>query len=223
MRVYRAGETVEELCRVCKIDRLHTIIVVDQAGRPVRVQCDYCGSQHNSRGGSPPALQPTGQRPAGRPGLRRTAQRQGGRPAPEGSEGARPLPLVSDRERSGERIMANAPDNVDLELVLRRIIREEAGVTAVAPAEKWRGGSLVLKPANPALQEKSWPIETFFHKVVMIRNRLRTLEQQVNGMEIPEDAKVKLQAYITGCYGSLSSFNVLFAEEADQFKGAGGE
>ena len=55
MRTYRAGETVEELCRVCKIDRLHTIIVVDQAGRPVRVQCDYCVSQHNSRGGAAPA------------------------------------------------------------------------------------------------------------------------------------------------------------------------
>ena len=119
--------------------------------------------------------------------------------------------------------MTNAPDTVDLEIVLRRIIREEAGVTPVVPAEKWRGGSLVLKPANPALQEKIWPIETFFHKVVMIRNRLRTLEQQVNGMDIPEDAKVKLQAYITGCYGSLSSFNVLFAEEGDQFKGSGGE
>lgn len=210
MRVYRAGETVEELCRVCKIDRLHTIIVVDQAGRPVRVQCDYCGSQHNSRG----APAPEGGR---------TGQPASGRPAAEGSREARALPIVSDRERRGDPNMAHAPDNVDLEIVLRRIIREEAGVTPVAPAEKWRGGSLVLKPANPSLQEKSWPIETFFHKVVMIRNRLRTLEQQVNAMEIPEDAKVKLQAYITGCYGSLSSFNVLFAEEGDQFKGTGGD
>jgi hypothetical protein len=209
MRTYRAGETVEELCRVCKIDRLHTIIVVDQAGRPVRVQCDYCGSQHNSRGGPVAAS--------------RGAEAQGSRPVPTRSEDRPALPLVSERERSGDPIMPNAPDNVDFELLLRRIIREEAGVTPVVPAEKWRGGSLVLKPGNPALQEKSWPIETFFHKVVMIRNRLRTLEQQVNGMDIPEDAKVKLQAYITGCYGSLSSFNVLFADEGDQFKGAGGE
>jgi hypothetical protein len=89
------------------------------------------------------------------------------------------------------------------------------------PAERWRGGSLVLRPANPALQEKAWPIETFFHKVVMIRNRLRTLEQQLNTADLPEDQKVKLQAYITGCYGSLTSFNVLFADEADQFKGGG--
>ena len=111
--------------------------------------------------------------------------------------------------------------DVDLEMLLRRIVREETGLTAVAPAEKWRGGTLALKPANSALQEKTWPIETFFHKVVMIRNRLRTLEQQVNAMEIPEDAKLKMQSYITGCYGSLSSFNVLFAEEDDQFKGVG--
>ena len=81
---------------------------------------------------------------------------------------------------------------------------------------------LVLRPGTPGLQEKSWPIETFFHKVVMLRNRLRTLEQQVNATELPEDLKVKLQGYISGCYGSLTSFNVLFADEDDQFKGAGG-
>ena len=56
----------------------------------------------------------------------------------------------------------------------------------------------------------------------MIRNRLRSLEQQVNAAELPEDAKLKIQAYVTACYGSLTSFNVLFADEADQFRGAGG-
>ena len=111
---------------------------------------------------------------------------------------------------------------MDIEMILRRVIREEAGITAVAPAEKWRGGSLVLRPGTPGLQEKSWPIETFFHKIVMLRNRLRTLEQQVNAAEMPEDVKVKLQGYISGCYGSLTSFNILFAEEDDAFKGSGG-
>jgi hypothetical protein len=77
----------------------------------------------------------------------------------------------------------------------------------------------VLRPGDPALQEKSWPIETFFHKIVMLRNRLRTLEQQVNGTDLPEDVKLKVQSYISGCYGSLTSFNVLFADEEDQFKG----
>ncbi len=114
-----------------------------------------------------------------------------------------------------------APDGraVDLELLIRRIIREEIGLTPVAVAEKWRGGEMILRPGKPGLQEKSWPIQTFFNKIVMLRNRLRVLEQQVNGSELPEDAKIKLQAYITGCYGTLTSFNVLFADEADRFHG----
>jgi hypothetical protein len=111
----------------------------------------------------------------------------------------------------------------DLEAVLRRVIRLESGVTVAVPAERWRDGQMVLRPGRPGLQEKTWPIETFFHKVVMIRNRLRTLEQQVNAMDIPDDAKVRLQAYITACYGSLTSFNILFAADEDQFKGAGGD
>ena len=109
----------------------------------------------------------------------------------------------------------------DLELLLRRIIREESGLSPVTPAEKWRGGHLVLRPGNPALQEKSWPIETFFNKIVMLRNRLRTLEQQVNASDLSDEAKIKLQGYITASYGSLTSFNVLFADAEDQFKGAG--
>ena len=113
-----------------------------------------------------------------------------------------------------------ATDEQDLESVLRRVLREELGITPVVPADKWRGGELVLRPGKPGLQEKKWPIDSFFHKVVMIRNRLRTLEQQVNALEIDAEQKVKLQGYITGCYGSLTSFNVLFADEADQFKGS---
>ncbi len=112
------------------------------------------------------------------------------------------------------------PDN-DLEAMIRRIIREETGLTPVAPAEKWRGGELVLKPGKPGVQEKSWPIDSFFNKIVMLRNRLRTLEQQVNASDLPDDQKLKVQSYITGCYGSLTSFNVLFADEDDRFVGSG--
>ena len=119
--------------------------------------------------------------------------------------------------------VSSGAGDVDLEMLLRRIIREETGITPVVPAEKWRGGTLVLRPAGGQLQEKSWPIETFFHKVVMLRNRLRTLEQQINATDLPEDVKIKLQGYISGCYGSLTSFNVLFAEESDQFKGSSAE
>ena len=117
--------------------------------------------------------------------------------------------------------MSHDASTSDLETLIRTVIREESGLTAVAPAEKWRGGELVLKPGKPGMQEKSWPIETFFHKVVMLRNRLRTLEQHLNASDLPDDQKLKLQAYITGCYGSLTSFNVLFADEVEKFVGSG--
>ena len=104
----------------------------------------------------------------------------------------------------------------DIEMILRRVIREETGLTPAAPAEKWRGGELILRPGTPGREDKTWPIESFFHKVVMLRNRLRVLEQNINSLEIPEDAKMKLQGYITGCYGSLTSFNVLFADADDR-------
>ena len=118
--------------------------------------------------------------------------------------------------------MTTIDDAEGLERVLRRVLREELGLTPVVLAEKWRGGELVLRPGKPGLQEKKWPIETFFRKVVMIRNRLRSLEQQVNAAELPEDVKLKLHAYVTGCYGSLTSFNLLFAVSDDQFRGAAG-
>ena len=110
----------------------------------------------------------------------------------------------------------------DLELLLRRIIREECGLSAVAPADKWIGGDLVLRPGREGLQDKTIPIETFFSKIVMLRNRLRALEQHVNASDLATETKLKLQSYITGCYGSLTSFNVLFANDDDRFKGAGG-
>ena len=201
-RRYRAGETVLDLCRACKAERGHTAIAVDSDGRVLRVMCDFCGSQHNYRGG--------GSEAAGelRPAVR---------PEPRPVE-----PRIARDEAKGAAMSATGGDD-DLERVLRRVLREELGFTPVVPADKWRGGELVLRPGKPGLQEKKWPIDAFFHKVVMVRNRLRTLEQQVNAAELPEDTKVKLQAYVTACYGSLTSFNVLFADEADQFRGAGGD
>jgi hypothetical protein len=204
-RHYRAGDSLEDFCRACKTDRMHTVIAADAAGVPLRVVCGYCQSEHNYRGGPRVGQEPEKEPPA---------QRRASRPDRE------TFPIVSERERAAPPI--SEISDMDIEMLLRRVIREEAGVTAVAPAEKWRGGSLVLRPGNPSLQERSWPVETFFHKVVMVRNRLRTLEQQVNAAEMPEDVKVKLQGYISGCYGSLTSFNVLFADEEDQFKGSGG-
>ncbi|GAC1351325.1 MAG: hypothetical protein NVSMB1_03250 [Polyangiales bacterium] len=138
------------------------------------------------------------------------------------TEGKLPLPVVSERERTHKSMSVNTADgsSIDLEMLLRRIIREEGGVTPVVPAEKWRGGELVLRAGNQGGQDKVIPIETFFHKIVMLRNRLRVLEQQLNASNMPEDVKLKLQGYVTGCYGTLTSFNVLFAEEEDRFQGA---
>jgi len=210
-RIYRAGGAIEDYCRACKLDRMHTIIAVDGDGRPVRVACDNCRSEHNFRGGA--RMPASGASPAATSATSTTSA-----PRPRRATGE-PFPIVSDRERIAP---AMTPTSDDLELLLRRIIREEAGITPAVPAEKWRGGTLVLRPGGDG-QEKSWPIETFFHKIVMLRNRLRTLEQQVNASDLADDVKVKLQSYVSGCYGSLTSFNVLFADPADQFKGSGGD
>jgi hypothetical protein len=207
MAAYRPGASIEDFCRACKTDRIHTIVVVDPEGRPLRVACGYCHSEHNFRGGPRVGTGSAAASPASpRPRSRETA--------------ADAFPIVSDRERTAPVMTSNSPD---IELLLRRIIREEAGVTPVVPAEKWRGGTLVIRPAAEGQQARSWPIETFFHKIVMLRNRLRTLEQQVNASDLADDVKLKLQAHVTGCYGSLTSFNVLFADDEDQFKGSGGD
>jgi hypothetical protein len=213
VRTYRAGASIEDFCRVCKMDRVHTVVAATPAGDPLRVTCGYCRSEHNYRGG-PRTETETDAAAAPRPVSRDTLRPSASRDA---------FPVVTDRERSAPPIMLPDHSTVDLELLLRRIIREEAGISSVAPADKWRGGTLVLRPGTPGLQEKTWPIETFFHKIVMLRNRLRTLEQQVNASALPDDVKVKLQGYVSGCYGSLTSFNILFADDADGFKGSGGE
>jgi hypothetical protein len=214
-RQYRAGQSVEDHCRQCHEDRIHTVIVVDAQAQPLRVSCDFCRSEHNYRGGprnTPRAAEGAEKQGRGAEGAEKTAR------ASEGTERSS-LHFSSPQRPSA---MNQTSIDSDLEATIRRIIREETGLTPVAPAEKWRGGHLVLRPGKPGVQEKTVPIDSFFNKIVMLRNRLRTLEQQVNASELPDDQKLKLQAYITGCYGSLTSFNVLFADDDDRFVGSGG-
>lgn len=109
----------------------------------------------------------------------------------------------------------------DVETSLITILRRWSDATSLVPiGDKWKGGSLVLRPGDPGLADKEVPIDTFFHKIVMVRDRLRVMEQKINGHKGMSDAeKVDLQQYITRIYGSLTTFNVLFKNQSDQFIG----
>jgi hypothetical protein len=107
--------------------------------------------------------------------------------------------------------------------VLREVIRDELGVTDVELGGRWQGGEMILKPGKEGTQEKRVPLETLFRKIISIRDKLRVLEQKVNSHpKLSDEEKLQMQQYVTQCYGSLTTFNVLFANKNDAFVGQKG-
>ena len=112
----------------------------------------------------------------------------------------------------------------DLRALVRSVVREELESALAPMGEKWIGGKLIMRPGKPGVQDKEVPLESFFHKIVMLRDRLRVMEQQINSNDkLSDQEKVQLQQYITRCYGSLTTFNVLFKDKDDFFIGSKSE
>ncbi len=132
------------------------------------------------------------------------------------------LQVIDKAEATGE---SNSITLADIELALGNILEQRLHEFQLVPmANKWNDGTMVLQPKDSSLQPKEIPIETFFHKIVMLRDRLRLVEQKVNAHKVLSDEeKVDIQQYITAVYGSLTTFNVLFRETHHQFKGTGGK
>jgi hypothetical protein len=108
----------------------------------------------------------------------------------------------------------------DVEKSLTNILKKWSDVTEVVPiADKWKGGKMIMEPGQAGVQGKEVPIDTFFNKIIMVRDRLRVMEQKVNASNLADNEKVELQQYITRIYGSLTTFNVLFKSQTDYFVG----
>lgn len=139
---------------------------------------------------------------------------------------------VKEIDKTDEKLDEIIPENVseeiethsDVEKSLLKILRMWGGLSESVPlGEKWNGGVLLIQPADKTLKPKEIPVADFFHKIVMLRDRLRVLEQNINShKKLNDEEKVNLQQYITRCYGSLTTFNVLFRNKEQWFVGEKG-
>lgn len=139
---------------------------------------------------------------------------------------------IKEIEKTDEHLDEIIPENVSAEIEtvsetersLLKILRLWNGVgEPVALGERWIGGTMLLQPADKSLKPKEIPIQDFFHKIVMLRDRLRVLEQNINShKKLNDEEKVNIQQYITRCYGSLTTFNVLFKNKEQWFVGEKG-
>src|SRR5262249_11021907 len=187
---------------------------------PPPVKATSTCARYRAKGAPPPPPPP---RAAGEPRGRRPSVPQ---PIRRGAAGA-DLSRDSSAARPASRYL---PKEIDIDMdidefrrVLREVLSEELGVGDAELGGRWQGGEIVLRPGKAGTQEKRVPIDIFFHKIVMLRDRLRVLEAKINAhAQLSDEDKLQLQSYITGCYGTLTTFNVLFAKREDGFTGSSG-
>src|SRR5438270_4111607 len=139
---------------------------------------------------------------------------------------------LKEIDKNDNKLEEIIPENVteeiethsDIEKSLLKILRMWNGISEVVPlGDRWQAGKMLLQPADKSLKPKEIPIEDFFHKIVMLRDRLRVMEQQINAhKKLNDEDKVNLQQYITRIYGSLTTFNVLFRNKEQWFVGEKG-
>ncbi|MFK7747383.1 MAG: hypothetical protein AB8B65_03255 [Kordia sp.] len=109
----------------------------------------------------------------------------------------------------------------EVESILRTMLKKWSDISEIVPiGDKWKGGNLILEPGDTNLKSKELPIDSFFHKIVMVRDRIRVMEQKINSSNLEEQEKIDMQQYITRIYGSLTTFNVLFKNKSQQFTGS---